>query len=370
MSQQATFTQQKKTTRSQQSRPQTAPAANGEYQNGGDNGAWQQPSRSSNGYTSKPKPQQPRKGGNAAGKQPQQPRQPSAPKDLSNVRTIYINKVFMRDLEQSGVGPQLKQQRINLLRDVLSQFGELESFEDQVESGNSVLVTYRDHETAVKALESLKNKEETEGLMETAIAKLKKMSLPESVCPPLFKYRYGLATNNKKGPKTAYAQNKTVQAVKTVVAGQSPQTPQSPQEQPKQQAAKKEKKGKQTPAPAPAAKHEEESVKVEYLTRKTEIARLQEEKAFFARQLTHVRSELEAERVRVGDRLLRITSLSQDLERVQLEKQRLETQLENENKWKKKGEESIAKLEDELRHLQTQQTEAEQRLQQFSKTQH
>jgi len=299
-------------------------------------------------------------------------------KSTEGSRTIAITKVFSKDLEQGEIGLKLKQHRVSSLKEVLASFGEIENFDNQVEQSAVVIVTFRTREAAEKAVATLRDKNEVENLMNQLRAKLDEQGISKSVCPNLMRYKYNFTTQReqKKGPKTAYPQPKQAQEqvqIKTVMANNQEVRPQTAPA--KQQSTANYIKAATTTGSAPASKkkptpsntgvaesNERDPARMEYLTRETEIARLKEEQAFFARQQNAVRSELEAERVRVKDRDHRITTLAQDLERVNVEKHRLEQQLGAEQQWKRKGEESITKLEDELHHLQNQQQLVDSRL--------
>jgi len=75
-----------------------------------------------------------------------------------------------------------------------------------------------------------------------------------------------------------------------------------------------------------------------------------------------VNSELHSEKDMCKSRDERIEKLTEDLNRVEMEKQRVSRQLSTEQRWKQVGVDRIAKLEEELQHIEQEQKAAELRL--------
>ena len=286
---------------------------------------------------------------------------------------------------------------MRLLKDVLIRFGDVQQFEHN-ESENGVYVTYATREQAFNALDTLKNAEKTDEILNQIKAALAQKKIPVALCPNLHKYRFSLARQRDSAGIAKNAFNKQGQAaqdiVKNVIATPRDQQPQPaavtvPQPQPAavapvaQEEKKKKRSGykKQNVAPvadvvaqqvaapvqiSPAQTEQQRRQATEDLMREAEIAKLKGELQFFNKQQTAVRSELEAERERVKDRDVRIEGLAQELDRVNSEKKRIESQLQAEQTWKNKGQESISKLEDEFTHLLEQAQTVEHRLHQLS----
>jgi len=276
-------------------------------------------------------------------------------------RTIYIGKIFNRDLEGTSISDQLIKQRINSLKDIIHNLGRVEALSYDANTSH-MLVTFENREQASAALKKLRNREECEALMSKTKEKLTQLKLPESTCPTLHYYRYEWSDRpaQPKGAKNAYVSKpKQVQAKTVVAEEKKPQT--QPPKKPKQ---KKEKKQKSVAKP----KQQEEQTEnppadVDDLRRVAEKAKLQDEITYLIQQQAQVRNGLEAERNRCQARETRIARLSEELQRVELEKQSLERSLSAEQQLKKLGEERIAKLEEELAHLIQEQTTVENRLQ-------
>lgn len=276
-------------------------------------------------------------------------------RSIKDNRTIYIGKVFTRDLEGNGnLTQKLIDQRIQLLIDYLNTLGKVENI---YREDGYMLATYSTHEEAVKALQTLKNRDSRDKAMIAMKDKLKNKNFPESTCPNMAHYSYNWSDKQVKTqkPKTAYVNTGITQpTTKNVVAnGEAKQT--------KKKEKKKSKKEEKTET-APQTKPVKAPVDAEDLRREAEKAKLKDELTYLSQQQNQIRSEVNAEKTRVAARTERIAKLSEELERVELEKQRIARKLSAEQQWKKIGEERIAKLEEELNHIIADFQHAEQRL--------
>lgn len=364
--------QQGKRQNNNNGRPRTAPSK--PYGNGNNNN-----SNNQGGFTKQGgnKGFNKQKGGNRQGgnKKPQGPN-----------KTLFINKVFFDDLAENQsetMARHLKEQRIRIVRDTLSKFGALEHFE-QSDADNAIYATFEKKEAAIDAIENLKKEDKCKALLDNIRDGLDKQKLPAALCPNFLKYRYGLTQRASAGnAKNSFKQQGSQQQVKNVIAtpkDQQPQpaaqpapTPAPAAQAPAQEPADKKKKEKKpktapaqaqpaAPAPAPVQTEQQRRQATEDLMREAEIAKLKNELQFYTKQQGIVNQELVSEKERVKDRDQRIHSLTQELERVNAEKLRIETQLNAEQSWKKKGQESITKLEDEFQHLQEQSQHVDHRL--------
>jgi len=313
-------------------------------------------------------------------------------------KTIYIGKVFTDDLDGSGIATKLKEQRIKYLRDVLDQFGPIESFDAQVNDGY-VLLTYETHKAADDALKTLKNRDEVDTIIARVHDKLNQSKLPIAVCPDLHKYRYSWsdkqaptrtrsagAKNAPQLPKTVVAKKVSDQQAPSPTTAQQPQQSQQQQQQPK---AKKARKGKdqeeqeQAPQPQqtqqqqPKKKSQQQNVQqqsqvvalspktqqgADDLQREAERARLTQDLHYLRQQQQHVSQELAAESDRCRARDERINRLSEELSRVRQQEQFLEGQLKAEQNWKQAAEDRIVKLTEEVSHFVQEQKQVEKRL--------
>jgi hypothetical protein len=314
-------------------------------------------------------------------------------------KTIYIGKVFTDDLDGSPISEKLKEQRIKYLRDVLEQFGPIESFDAQVNDGY-VLLTYESHKSAEDALKTLKNRDEVDQILNRIQEKIYQNKLPTAVTPDLHKYRY--SWSDKQTPSRTSRGKSAVQLPKTVVAKkvsdqQAPspttaQATQQPQQQTQQPKAKKDRKPKneeqeqtqplqqtqqQQNQQPKSKKSQQQNVQqqgqvnamspktqqgADDLQREAERARLSQDLVYLRQQQQHVSQELNAESDRCRARDERINRLSEELNRVRQQEQFLEGQLKAEQKWKADAEERIAKLTEEVNHFVQEQKQVEKRL--------
>jgi len=308
-------------------------------------------------------------------------------------KTIYVGKVFTDDLDGSQIAEKLKEQRIKYLRDVLDQFGPIESFDPQVNDGY-VLLTYDNHKSAEDALRTLKNREEVDTILLRVQDRINQSKLPQAVCPDLHKYRY--SWSDKQAPARTAGRGKAApQLPKTVVAKKvsdqqapSPTTAQpAQQQQAQQQKPKKPRKGKEqeeqqeqaqpqpTQQPKPK-KGQQQNIQqqaqvtalspktqgADDLQREAERARLTQDLHYLRQQQQHVSQELAAESDRCRARDERIQRLSEELNRVRQQEQFLESQLKAEQNWKQAAEERILKLTEEVTHFIQEQKQVEKRL--------
>lgn len=311
-------------------------------------------------------------------------------------KTIYVGKVFTDDLDGSQIAEKLKEQRIKYLRDVLDQFGPIESFDPQVNDGY-VLLTYDNHKSAEDALRTLKNRDEVDTILLRVQDKINQSKLPQAVCPDLHKYRY--SWSDKQAPARTTGKGKAApQLPKTVVAKKvsdqqapSPTTAQPTQQsQPQQAQQQKPKKGPRKgkeqeepvisqPAilqPPKPKKGQQQNVQqqaqvttlspktqgADDLQREAERARLTQDLHYLRQQQQHVSQELAAESDRCRARDERIQRLSEELNRVRQQEQFLESQLKAEQNWKQAAEERIVKLTEEVTHFIQEQKQVEKRL--------
>lgn len=369
-----------------QPRPNTAPAQTGKpYQQGGNRkgpkGAWRQ-------YDA------------PANKKPQ----------TFPVRTLAIRKVFFEDIEDKQndtMARLLKSQRVKIMKDTLEKFGIIERFEVS-ESDASVYATYTEKENANKAIDALKKEAKT--LVDNIKVSLNSQNQPASLCPNFLRYSYTLVPTRIHQGNAKNLHNKVNSApsgagYKNVVANPRDQQPQpasipsayasviapsngveataqtivASEQGPKDKKPRKNKKPRVQvqhssvvgetlqqavePIGVPVQNEQQRKQATENLMRDAEVAKLRNELQFYERQQVTVRSELDAEKERLQDRDARIISLSQDLSNINIEKERIEAQLNAEQSWRTKGHESIQKLEDESNHLHEQAVSVSHRLQ-------
>jgi len=315
-------------------------------------------------------------------------------------KTLYIGKVFTDDLDGSVISEKLKDQRIKYLREVLDQFGAIDSF-DAPSGEGYVLLSYDNHQAAENALRTLKNPDEVDIILARIKDKINQSKLPTAVTPNLHKYRY--SWSDKQAPSRNTRGKNAPQLPKTVVATKkttdtnspSPSTPQQPaqqqQTQQQQQAKpKKERKAKpqqeeqqtaqqqeQPQQQAKPKKTQQQNVQQQQQTaalspktqqgaddlqREAERARLAQDLVYLSQQQQHVSQELNAESDRCRARDERINRLSEELNRVRQQEQFLEGQLKAEQKWKTDAEERIAKLTEEISHFVQEEKQVRQRL--------
>jgi chromosome segregation ATPase len=310
-------------------------------------------------------------------------------------RTIYIGKVFTDDLEGSSIADKLKEQRIKYLRDVLEQYGTIESFDAQVNEAYA-LVTYETHKAADDALRTLRNREEVDTILDRVRGKLTQSKLPSAVCPELHRYKYNWSDKQSSNRARTAGVKGNAQLPKNVVAKKtsdqqvpSPTTAQQPIAQQQQQAPKPKKSRKpkvdeeqaepqpqQQQQPKPK-KSQQQSVQqqaqanavspktqqgADDLQREAERARLTQDLHYLRQQQQHVSQELAAESDRCRARDERINRLSEELSRVRAQEQFLEGQLKAEQNWKQAAEERIVKLTEEVNHFVQEQKQVEKRL--------
>lgn len=307
------------------------------------------------------------------------------PGPTKDSKTIYVGKVFTDDLDGSTIAEKLKEQRIKYLRDVLEQYGPIESFDAQLNDAYA-LVTFETHKAAEDALKALRNREEVELILERVESKILQNKLPTAVVPNLLRYKY--SWSDKQSPsRTRSAGAKGTSGPKNVVAKKttdqvaSPTTvqPAQPQTQP-QAKPKKERKPKQEEQPEPVQqqpkqkKTQQQAVQQQVsvlspktqgaddLQREAERARLTQDLIYLRQQQQHVSQELSAESDRCRARDERINRLSEELSRVRQSEQFLESQLKAEQNWKQAAEDRIVKLTEEVNHFVQEQKQVEKRL--------
>lgn len=128
-----------------------------------------------------------------------------------NSKTLFIGKIYMEDIQSSEVSVQLIQHRISYLLSVLEKYGQVEHFQNNIESNNYMLVTYKTREIAEKVLKKLRDVGEMENLMDQIKVQLGKNKIPGSVCPSLNRYKYDWSDKPAVRPKTAYSMKKSYQ---------------------------------------------------------------------------------------------------------------------------------------------------------------
>jgi hypothetical protein len=283
-------------------------------------------------------------------------------------KTVIISGILFNDLFSSNIdtnlAEKLKDQRIRLLRDMLYQFGDIESVEAHLDShdDNYMLVTFKSRDSAKTALQTLRSKDKLAEEMEKIRSKLAhQKQFPPNVCPELFKYSFGWydypVSSNRGG-------SKKVTEPKNVIAN-SAQNPTATAETAPRSTEKKDKKKKQQKAQdvtAVAAETEQKANQKQQkstvsqqgsgdLQRQAEKAKLVEELKYLQNQQAHVASELEAEKKRAKERDERIERLSIELKRIREEEQALTNKLNAENTYRQDGELRIQKLNQELNHM-------------------
>jgi chromosome segregation ATPase len=309
-------------------------------------------------------------------------------------RTIYIGKVFTDDLEGSSIADKLKEQRIKYLRDVLEQYGTIESFDAQINEAYA-LVTYETHKAADDALKTLRNREEVDTILDRVRGKLTQSKLPSAVCPELHRYKYNWSDKQSSNRARTAGVKGTVQLPKNVVAKKtsdqqapSPTTAQQPvaqqQQASKQKKPRKSKGDEEQAEPQPQQQQQPKPKKSQQqnvqqqaqanavspktqqgaddLQREAERARLTQDLQYLRQQQQHVSQELSAESDRCRARDERINRLSEELSRVRAQEQFLEGQLNAEQNWKQAAEERIVKLTEEVNHFVQEQKQVEKRL--------
>lgn len=313
-------------------------------------------------------------------------------------KTIYVGKVFTDDLDGSSIAEKLKEQRIKYLRDVLEQFGVIDSFDAQIADAYA-LVTFENHKSAEDALKALKSRDEIDNMLRRVEDKITQSKLPTAVVPQLHKYKYSWSDKQSSNRTRSAGVKGNAQLPKNVVAKKtsdqqapSPTTAQQPgaqqQQQQQQSKPKKTRKPKadqeeqaeaqpqQQQAPK-SKKTQQQSVQqqsqvnavspktqqgADDLQREAERARLTQDLHYLRQQQQHVSQELNAESDRCRARDERINRLSEELSRVRQQEQFLESQLKAEQNWKQAAEDRIVKLTEEVNHFVQEQKQVEKRL--------
>jgi hypothetical protein len=295
-------------------------------------------------------------------------------------KTVFVGRIFFDDLYTQSISTsladKLKDQRVRLLKEVFTQFGDIEAVEAHFnnDDNNFMLVTYENRESAVAALASLKSKDKVNEEMDNLRSRLdKQKQFPPNVCPELYKYRYDWSDkpaisaksnkNNKNFPKTVIAGTNPLQAVQTqqvTTISSAPQTNATNATNAtngKNKKAKKDKKTDEVPVVVekvvPAKK--EKPIKRHQgsgdLQREAEKAKLKEEAKYLQNQQTHVSNEIQAEKTRAKERDARIIRLSTELQRIREEEQALQNKLNAETNYRSDAEHRIQKLREELSHM-------------------
>jgi len=306
-------------------------------------------------------------------------------------KTIYVGKVFTDDLDGSSIAEKLKEQRIKYLRDVLEQYGAIESFDAQVSEAYA-LVTYETHKSAEDALKALRNRDEIDGILKRVEDKITQSKLPVAVVPQLHKYKYNWSDKqssnrtrsvgvkgNAQLPKNVVAKKTSDQQVPSPTAAQqtTTQQPSKPKKTRKPKVEQEEQAEVQTQQAPKAKKTQQQSVQqqsqvnavspktqqgADDLQREAERARLAQDLIYLKQQQQHVSQEISAESDRCRARDERINRLSEDLNRVRQQEQFLEGQLKAEQKWKTDADERISKLTEEINHFTQEEKQVEKRL--------
>jgi hypothetical protein len=284
-------------------------------------------------------------------------------------RTLYIGRVYYDELDQdTNISQKLNQERLKLLKDVFSRFGEVERFEPH-STESFVHVAYKDRQSAEEAMKKLTQRQVRDEIMDELKEQLRKTKLPETVCPVLWKYRYEWSNKNQSGadspsvetrPKTAVA--KKSDKKETPVDGTGEPAPKKEKKKRVKKQVEQQATEKTTEPPKPKEiKTEKKEIKqpvrppVQDLQLEAERARLTQDLEYLRTQHKSVSKELHSERDRCTAREERIKRLEEEHGRVRTHALNLESQLKNDLSWKSAADERISKLQEEINHLQQQQ---------------
>jgi outer membrane biosynthesis protein TonB len=281
-------------------------------------------------------------------------------------RTLYIGRVYYDELDQdTNISQKLNQERLKLLKDVFSRFGEVERFEPH-STESFVHVAYKDRQSAEDAMQKLTQRQVRDEIMDELKEQLRKTKLPETVCPVLWKYRYEWSNKNQSGadspstPKTAVAK-KTDKKESPVDGNGEPAPKKDKKKRPKKQVEQQATE-QTTEAPKPKEiKTEKKEIKqpvrppVQDLQLEAERARLTQDLEYLRSQHKSVSKELHSERDRCIAREERLKRLEDEHGRVRTHALNLENQLKTDLSWKAAADDRISKLQEEINHLQQQQ---------------
>lgn len=176
-----------------------------------------------------------------------------------NSKTVFVGRIFFDDLYTNNIttslADKLKDQRIRLLKEVFASFGTVEAIESHFNTDDNsyMLVTYETTEDAKNAYQTMRSKDKVAEEMDKIRGRLSQQKqFPPNVCPELFEYRYDMSdkpanaksAGKKNLPKTVIAGANPLQAVQqTVTANAQPQE-QATQQQPAKNNNKKARKDK------------------------------------------------------------------------------------------------------------------------------